>query len=126
MDRLTEEVSNQPLGQKWVQLFNRLGLEPRKRFSITVEHKDKKGEEKIRHCILDTIALWRGSETVAGKSEREMMKQLLTALKQVQGFEIIAIRLSETYGEYKYNLTCVYKYTPRSFYLAQYLGILTV
>ena len=102
MDRLTEEVSNQPLGQKWQQLYVRLGLmglEPRKRYSIVAEHKGKKDEEKTRCCILDTIALWRRTESVVGMSEKEMMKQLLNALSQVQGFNAVALQLGQAYSE---------------------------
>ena len=98
MDRLIEEVATQPLGAKWQQLYKRLGLEPRQRFKITVEHKQKGETEKVRCCVLDTIALWRQSEAVVKKNEREMMTLLLTALRNVQGFENAALRLSEKHG----------------------------
>ena len=98
MDTLSKAVSDLSLGPKWHQLYNRLGLEPRKRFSITVEHKDKTGDEKVRCCVLDTIALWRRTEAVQKMKEREMMKQLLVALQKVQGFETIALQLSESHG----------------------------
>ena len=98
METLIEEVASQPFGAKWQQLYNRLGVEPRQRFKITVEHKQKSETERVRCCVLDTIALWRQSESVVKKSEREVMTLLLTALRKVQGFENAALRLSEKHG----------------------------
>lgn len=101
MEKLIEELASQPLKAKWQQLYLRLGLEPRNRFQISVDHKDKKDGDKFRCCILDTISLWMKSDTVARKSEREKMKILLSALRTIQGFEAIALQLGETHGKYR-------------------------
>lgn len=102
MDDLVDQVASQPLGPKWQQLYRRLGLEPRNRYRITVEHKDKTEADKVRCCILDTIALWRKSESVIKQNEKETMKLLLSALRKVQGFEAVALELSERHGMYDF------------------------
>ena len=98
MEELVEEVASQHFGAKWQQFYHRLGLEYRDRFRISVEHKDKAEADRIRCCVEDTIALWLKSEPVVKQSEREKMKLLLNALQSVQGFETLAVQLSDRHG----------------------------
>lgn len=101
MEKLIEEVASQPLGKKWVQLYTRLGLKPPDRFKIVAEHKHLKREaDKVRCYILDTIAVWRMSDSMVRRSEREKTKLLLDALGKVQGFEAVALELSDKHGMY--------------------------
>ena len=99
MEKLIEQVASQPLKAKWQQLYLRLGLEPRNRFQISVDHKDKREGDKFRCCILDTIRLWMKTDTVARQNERDKMKVLLSALRTIQGFHAVALQLGETHGE---------------------------
>ena len=100
MEELIEEVASQAFGEKWKQFYYRLGLEHRDRFRIVVEHKDKAESDRVRCCVKDTITLWLKSESIVKQSEREKMKLLLNALKNVQEFETVAIQLSNRHGTY--------------------------
>ena len=100
MEELIEEVASQSFGARWQQFYLRLGLQYRERYRIEVEHKDKAEADKIRCCVKDTISLWLKSSAVVKQSERERMKTLLDTLSSVQGFETVALELSDKYGTF--------------------------
>ena len=100
MEELIEEVVGQAFGPRWQQFYHRLGLQFRDRYRIEVEHKDKAEADKIRCCVKDTITLWLKSAAVVKQSEREKMETLLDTLSSVQGFETVALELSDKYGTY--------------------------
>lgn len=105
-----EEVASQPLKAKWKQLYSRLGLrDHRNMFQIVADHSDKSEGDKFRCCILDTIDLWKKSGPVARQSEKEKMKLLLTALRNIQGFEAVALRLSEKHSKSYTDYTYYYR-----------------
>ena len=85
------------VGPKWIQLYSRLGLGPRDRWRIDTEHTNKPTEAlKQQNCARDSIQLWR--KNVQHLDEAEVMRQLLTALRKVQGFVHLADELATMNG----------------------------
>ena len=94
-ESVTERIALE-IGPKWTQLYSRLGLGPRDRWRIDNEHADKPMETKLQNCARDSIQLWR--KTVPHLDEMEADKELLIALRKVQGFVDLAEELSRING----------------------------
>ena len=95
MEAVTEKIARE-VGPKWIQLYSRLGLGPRDRWRIDSEHADKPIETKLQNCARDCIQLWRKS--VQDLDEMEAIRELLIALRKVQGFVHLAEELSRMNG----------------------------
>lgn len=95
MESVIERIACE-IGPKWIQLYSRLGLGARDRWRIDSEHMNKPTETKQHNCAQDCIQLWKKS--VQHLSEAEAMRQLLTALRKVQGFVHLADELGQMNG----------------------------
>jgi len=95
MEAVTEKIARE-VGPKWIQLYSRLGLGPRDRWRIDSEHADKPMETKLQNCARDCIQLWRKS--VQDLDEMEAIRELLIALRKVQGFVHLTEELSRMNG----------------------------
>lgn len=95
MESVIERIVGE-VGPKWIQLYSRLGLGARDRWRIDSEHTNKPAEVKQQNCARDCIQLWRKS--VQHLDEAEAMRQLLTALRKIQGFVQLADELGKING----------------------------
>ena len=95
MESVTERIALE-VGPKWIQLYSRLGLGHRGRWRIDSEHANKSMETKYQNCARDCIELWR--KTVQDQDEMEAIKELLIALRKVQGFVPLSEELSRDNG----------------------------
>ena len=96
MESVTKRIALE-VGPKWIQLYSRLGLSPRDRRRIVSEHTNECTETRLRNCAWDCIQMWR--KTVQHLDEMETIRELLNALRKMQGFVHLAEELSRINGE---------------------------
>lgn len=96
MEAVIEIIASE-VGARWTQLYSRLGLDHRGRYSIHTTHEKEPTSTQHRNCALETLRRWRQS-SLKEEDEGEALKSLLTVLRKISGCEGLAERLCSEHG----------------------------